>query len=269
MGKEEDSNRKVLFVDDESSILSTLQRTLRKEPYKVLVSNNALDALELVSANDINVVIADQRMPDMPGTEFLQRVCEISPDSVRAIISGYANADVIVDSINKGQVYRFIPKPWDVGDLKEAVNQCLRHSEVLLGNRNLVKRAHARTAELKNQKEMLENKVEQRNIVLEYTQEMLEYMPVSMLGVSLGGEILICNEHARTSIIELADFVPGGKLEQYFSGEISRLAGESRDMRLRVNRQFQLCGGVYEFEFIPLVRSRINGQLVVIKRIGQ
>ncbi len=269
MSREEKELRKVLFVDDERSILSTLQRTLRREPYEIMTCDNALDALELVSANDINVVIADQRMPDMPGTEFLQKVREISPDTVRAIISGYANADMIVDSINQGEVYRFIPKPWEVSDLKDAVNQCLRHSEVLLDNRNLIRKAHARTVELKSQKDLLENKVEQRNIILEYTQEMLEYMPVSMLGVNMKGEILLCNEHARTSMEELVDFEPGCQLVQVFGAEVSRLAAESRDMSLRACRRFNLRRGQYEFEFIPLMRSRINGQLIVIRYIGQ
>ncbi len=258
--------KQVLFVDDEQPILSSLKRTLRKEPYTTLTADNAQDALEIVKNNSINVVVSDQRMPDMAGTDFLQKVKEVSPFTARAILSGYANADVIVDSINKGEVYRFIPKPWEFESLTEAVNQCLLHNEVLLGNNELVKKANAKVKEFKSKKSELENTVEQRNMILEYTQEMLEYMPISVIGVNRDGEILICNEHARTSIAELSDFNQMTMFEDAFSTDLWNTARESLKVRIAVQRLYMLAGGEYEFRFIPIVQSRINGLLVVIER---
>ena len=262
-----ENNRKVLFVDDEPSILASIKRALRKEQYTVLVAASAQEAMDIIVANEVQVVISDQRMPDMDGTELLQKIKQVSPGTVRAILSGYANADVIVDSINKGEVYRFIPKPWELEDLKEAINQCLKHSEVMVDNFNLIYKAHATTRELRTQYHQLENAAEHRNMILEFTQEMLEYTPYSMLGINVSGEVLICNEHARTSISEFGEFDPGTHIDRYLPGCVWQVADEALKMHMRVIRQFELVGGIYEFEFIPLVCSRINGLLAVIKHI--
>ncbi len=264
---EQQNPKLVLFVDDEQSILSSLKRALRKEPYTSMFADNAAEALKIVSEQAVNVVISDQRMPDMDGTDFLQQVKEINPFTVRAILSGYVNADVVVESINKGEVYRFIPKPWELDNLKDAINQCLKHNEVLLENSDLICNANARVREFRSQKSELENTVVLRNMILEYTQEMLEYMPVSVLGVSQAGEILICNEHARTSITELNDFHQGDMLQKVFYQELWDFARESLVMHLRVHREFPLKSGSYGFEFIPLLQSRINGLLIIINRI--
>lgn len=262
-----ENTRTVLFVDDEPSILSSVKRALRKEPYNVMVAGNAQEAMDIIIANEVHVVISDQRMPDMDGTDLLQKIKQVSPETVRAILSGYANADVIVDSINKGEVYRFIPKPWEIEELKEAVSQCLKHSEVMVDNYNLIYKAHATTNELRSQYSKLESTAEQRSMVLEFTQEMLEYTPYSMLGISASGEVLLCNEHARTSIAEFGNFNAGVHINCYLPEYVWHVADEALRMHLRTVRQFNLDSGAYEFEFIPLICSRLNGLLAVIKRL--
>ena len=101
----------VLAVDDEKSILNSLRRSLRKEPYKLFTAESGAEGLEILAAKEIQMVVSDQRMPNRSGTEFLSQVKKLYPDTVRVVLSGYAEAEAIVDSINRGEVFRFIGKP--------------------------------------------------------------------------------------------------------------------------------------------------------------
>ena len=123
----------ILCVDDESGVLNSLRRSLRKEDYKVLTANSGSEGLALMDEQPVHVVISDQRMPKMTGTEFLQEVKSRFPQAVRVILSGYAEIHAIIDSINKAEVYRFLPKPWDDDELKETIKHCLVHYARLNG----------------------------------------------------------------------------------------------------------------------------------------
>ena len=105
--------RTLLIVDDEDNVLNALRRVLRGEGYRVLLAHSGDEALELLGTNDIGVILSDQRMPGMTGTELLQRVRKMYPDIVRIILSGYSEASTITDAINKGAIYKYITKPWD------------------------------------------------------------------------------------------------------------------------------------------------------------
>lgn len=107
--KEEKSN--ILFVDDEPMILSSLNM-LFKSRYKVYLAENGFDALEIIKSVPIKVICSDQRMPGMLGHELLRQVKEISPNTVRMLLTGYSDLDAIIGSVNAGEVFRFINKPW-------------------------------------------------------------------------------------------------------------------------------------------------------------
>ena len=126
----------ILCVDDEAGVLSSLRRLLRKEGYKILTANSGDEGLALMDKQKVHVVISDQRMPEMTGTEFLQEVKGRFPQVVRVILSGYAEIHAIVDSINKAEVYRFLPKPWDDDELKQTIKHCLTHYAWLNGKRS-------------------------------------------------------------------------------------------------------------------------------------
>lgn len=106
---EEKSN--ILFVDDEPMILSSLNM-LFKTKYKVYLAENGFDALEIIKSVPIKVIVSDQRMPGMLGHELLRQVKEISPNTVRMLLTGYSDLDAIIGSVNAGEVFRFINKPW-------------------------------------------------------------------------------------------------------------------------------------------------------------
>lgn len=116
----------LLLVDDEDNILYSLRRVLRKEPFKILTCNNAIEAFELLASNDVQVILSDQRMPKMNGTEFLSRVKDMYPETVRLILSGYTDLRTVTDAINHGFIYKFITKPWQDEELKKELQSAFR-----------------------------------------------------------------------------------------------------------------------------------------------
>ena len=126
----------VLFVDDEANILSSLKRTLRREGYTILTAESASEGFSLLAKNTVQVIVSDQRMTEMSGTEFLSRVKSLYPKTVRMVLSGYSEISSVTDSINKGAVYRFMMKPWDDEKLKAEVAGALRHWREIYGTRN-------------------------------------------------------------------------------------------------------------------------------------
>ncbi|UGQ47801.1 EAL domain-containing protein [Massilia endophytica] len=128
-GEESKTPRTLLLVDDEPSVLSSLERLFRREGYRILSAGSGKQGLELLASNDVQVVISDQRMPEMQGTEFMARAKELYPDTVRMILSGYADLTSVKDAINRGAVYKFLSKPWDDDELRETVRDAFRRAE--------------------------------------------------------------------------------------------------------------------------------------------
>ena len=116
----------LLVVDDEPGIRSALNRTLRRDGYHILTAEGGAEALEVLAVNPVQVVISDQRMPGMSGTEFLNTVRQLHPDTVRIILSGYTDLDVVTESVNRGAVFKFLTKPWDDEALREQVRDAFR-----------------------------------------------------------------------------------------------------------------------------------------------
>jgi serine/threonine-protein kinase len=110
----------VLFLDDEERIIKSL-RLIFLGRYKVLTATNAEDALDLIANNSIDVVVSDQRMPGITGVEFLDKVRILSPKSIRILLTGYSDLDAIMDAVNKGEVFRYIQKPWNNDALKRTI----------------------------------------------------------------------------------------------------------------------------------------------------
>jgi CheY-like chemotaxis protein len=117
----------VLLVDDESSILSSLRRILRREGYNILTAESAVEGFALLAKHPIQVIVSDQRMPEMNGIEFLSKVKSMHPKTVRMVLSGYSDVSAVTDAINKGAVYRFLTKPWNDELLKGEIRGALRY----------------------------------------------------------------------------------------------------------------------------------------------
>lgn len=123
---------KVLFVDDERNILSSLERLFMDAPLSVMTATNASDALNILTCNTISVVVSDNLMPEMTGIEFFQRAKHTSPESIRILMTAHADLRSAIDAINKGEVYKFLTKPWDDGELKDIVFEAVRRHKLIL-----------------------------------------------------------------------------------------------------------------------------------------
>jgi len=152
----------VLFVDDEVNILKALQRLFRIEDMNVLCASRASEALELLERNPTQVVVTDQRMPEMSGVDFLARVREHHPEIVRMMLTGYTEINVAVDAINRGEIYRLITKPWNDDELRATIRQAFDHADLKAEIRRLNQVTREQNFKLQDMNRNLEGKVRDR-----------------------------------------------------------------------------------------------------------
>lgn len=116
----QDEKIAVLYIDDESNNLLSFQATFRRK-YKVFLANSPAEGMGILNKEHVHVIIADQRMPQSTGVEFFQIVRKAHPHPIRILLTGYTDAEAIIDAINKGEIYRYIKKPWDEFELQNAI----------------------------------------------------------------------------------------------------------------------------------------------------
>jgi len=122
-------SRTLLIVDDEPHILAALQRMLADEGYGIFTATSAHEGLELLAKNPVQVILSDQRMPAMSGAEFLGCVKALYPDTVRMVLSGYAELETVVQAVNEGAIYKFFVKPWDEEQLRAQIRDAFLYYE--------------------------------------------------------------------------------------------------------------------------------------------
>ncbi len=116
----------LLVVDDDVNVLQSLHRLFRRDNYRVLTAASPAEAFDLLAMHPVQVILCDQRMPVMNGTEFLSKVKEMYPDTIRIILSGDTGVETVLDSINRGAIYRFYTKPWHDAELRDNVRLAFR-----------------------------------------------------------------------------------------------------------------------------------------------
>jgi response regulator RpfG family c-di-GMP phosphodiesterase len=155
----------IMAVDDDAGITKALQRLFRKENYRILTASSAPEGLDLLknSEKHVSLIISDQRMPEMSGSQFLEHARKIFPNAIRFLLTGYSDMDAIVDAINKGGIHRYLSKPWNDEDLKLQVRQSLEQYELVVENKRLLALTHKQNKELHTLNLQLEKKVEERS----------------------------------------------------------------------------------------------------------
>ena len=133
------STATILLVDDEPNITDALKRAFRREPYEFLTATSGAAALVALERHAVDVVISDEQMPGMSGSEFLSAVRKQYPDTIRMILSGQASLEAAVRAINEGEVYRFFLKPCNPTDLMFTVQQALAHKRLEYSSRRLLR----------------------------------------------------------------------------------------------------------------------------------
>ncbi len=197
----------LLVVDDEPNILKSLKRLFIDTDYKLLQAESAEKALELFEENDIGLIISDYRMPKMNGVELLYKVKEKYPETIRMILSGYADAGAIVEAINDGQVYKFVTKPWNDQELLTTVMRAFEQHKLQKENRELYVKLEERNKQLTELTKSLEVKVAERtrdlelkNRALKIAQNILNFLPVGVIGIDSEEIVVYINNAVQTFI---------------------------------------------------------------------
>ena len=165
---------KVLLVDDEESILNSLRRLLRGQPYDVLLATGGAQALEIMALQPIDLVMSDARMPNMDGATFLAHVHQLYPHTTRIMLTGYADPAAIIKAINEGQIHRYISKPWHDEELLLTLRQSLAYQHSERERLRLVQETDQQNEQLKRLNATLEKHVAARTAELQQTADMLD-----------------------------------------------------------------------------------------------
>jgi two-component system NtrC family sensor kinase len=211
----------VLCVDDESSILSALRRVFLEESWELLFADGGEEGLAVVRERPVDLILSDFRMPGMDGVAFLKEAKVVQPDCVRIVLSGYADINLIVTALNEGEIYRFVPKPWNDDELLDNIRKALEHHRLEHENRRL-------TGELRDLNAGLERKVAERtaelkekNRALGFAQVILDVLPMPVLGVSGEGVVLFANAKARDLLAEPGRPLVGDRAPAVFEPELT------------------------------------------------
>ena len=197
--------RHILIVDDEPNILNTLQRLLEEEDYVVYRAGGGQEGIEIIDANpSIGVVLSDQRMPSMTGTEFLKQIKLKHSNVVRMILSGYSELDSITQAINEGSIFKFLTKPWQDNLLLNSIQEAFDYYELSETNRLLTTKLQESNAKLAEFNSDLERRVEEKThrlqlhiASLNIYQEAMEQLPYAIIGLDESLSIALENNAAR------------------------------------------------------------------------
>ena len=165
----------ILLVDDEPHVTEAVKRMFRKEPYIVFTARSGREALAVLAEHPVDVVVSDEQMPGMLGTDLMALIYREYPETVRIILTGHAGLDVAVRAINEGQIYRFLMKPCNEFELKIAVRQALQQKELTNKSRRLLN-------EVRRQKSILK-RMEQ------------DYPGISRVETNAGGTIVLDDDY--------------------------------------------------------------------------
>lgn len=258
-----DKKYNILLLDDERNILNSLKRLFRREPYNLVLAQTAEEGIEKLAETGAEIIISDYRMPGKNGIEFLKEAKKICPESIRMVLSGYADIDAIIKAVNEGEIYKFLTKPWNDEELKITVKRAIEQYELQKENQSL-------TRELKALNKSLEAKVEERtrelkvrNDVLLLSQEVMECLPFAVVGVDRDGLITLINRKS-------ANLFPGGNA---FLGEriqdrlplevVDLMQGKDAKQQTVEIQGFEINGREYSARLSPLgSKGHVRGSVL-------
>jgi FixJ family two-component response regulator len=217
--------RTLLLVDDEENVLAALRRVFRNAGYQIVCASSGEVALDLLLTHKVDVIVSDQRMPSMTGTEFLRCAKITHPHALRLVLSGYTELQSVMDAVNDGAIYKFLTKPWDDAQLRANIAEAFAHKEMADENRRLAAALDQSNAELRCANQQLHGLLAERQhqlaldeAALTVLREVLHGIPLPMLGVDRDGLIVCANAEA--------DALLGGGVPLFGESATERLSPE-------------------------------------------
>jgi CheY-like chemotaxis protein len=204
MAPEDKDQPSILCVDDEPGIVRSIRRILKAEPVNVLTAASGPEALDILRKQSVSLILTDYRMPEMNGIEFLEQAAPLCPDAFRMILTGYAEAHVLVEAVNRGQIYKILYKPFQEEDIKLTVRSGLEHHARNRENRALLEELGQRNKQLATLNQKLKSGLEgtQADLTISSTalsiaQQLLNEIPAAVIGIEPSGQIVFANKLAN------------------------------------------------------------------------
>lgn len=261
----------LLLVDDEPNILSALKRQMRSAGYRILTADSGPAGLELLSKNDVDVIVSDQRMPGMTGVEFLRTVKTMYPDTVRIVLSGFTELQSVTDAVNEGAIYKFLTKPWDDVQLRAHIQEAFQHRDMAEENRRLdleVRTANHGLAQANRQLEELlkqkQKQIKQDEITLDIVREALQHVPSPILGLDEDQVVAFANLAAQDLFRQHCLLL--GSEADLFIPDVMRMLRDAEEGQKCITE----LGGL-SFEVISRSMGRgtqSRGTLITFTRVG-
>ncbi|MEL7399703.1 MAG: response regulator, partial [Pseudomonadota bacterium] len=194
----------VLLVDDEENILKSLRRTLRRSEVEIVTATSGRDALYIMENTDVDLIISDMRMPEMSGAEFLAEAAKTYPNTIRILLTGYADLESTIAAVNEGKISRYLTKPWNDDEIRQVVEENLRSKLLEVRNQQLSRELLEKNAELERLNASLEEKVAQRTAGLNQANQELSQSYEHMVTLASSIAALRDETAARAAAIKSA-----------------------------------------------------------------
>ncbi len=196
----------LLVIDDEIEVTKSLVRQFRRK-YNVFAATSGQEALNIMDNNDIHVVISDQRMPGLTGVEFFSKVKEKYRDTLRLILTGYSDIQAVINAINKGQVYRYVTKPWIPNELDSIVKEAFEKYRLVMNNRMLMKSLEEANATLEEKVRQRTRELEEINLQKNKYIGIVAHDLRNPIGVAKSFSVLLLEDYDNYSKNEHLEFI--------------------------------------------------------------
>ncbi|MBI5591379.1 MAG: response regulator [Deltaproteobacteria bacterium] len=236
----------ILLVDDEQSITRSIQRLFRKEKYQILTAASGQEGLDVLAALDqpVSLIISDQRMPGMTGAQFLEKARALAPDAIRFLLTGYSDVKDILDAVNKGEIHRYLTKPWNDDDLLLQVRSALEAYELKAENQRLHKLTAQQNEALTELNQDLEKKIRERTLEILIKSQALEEANASL------ERGFVDTIRLLSSLVETLNPRLGSYLN--FVAQLAKRMGEGFGLDKQEQEQIEIAGLLHDIGLMGL-----------------
>ncbi len=246
---------KILFIDDEKEILSSIKRQFRKIKYEITTCASGKQALELLSNEEYPIVISDERMPDINGLELMKMIKEQHPDTIRIILSGYADSQTIIEAINQGEIFRFISKPWELEELLKNIAEAEAKWEANQHNKLFMK-------QIIEENKRLKMRLTYRESQLDLSQEVLDEVPTPVIIVGKEDNIEVFNNRVKSELG--IDLILGDKITTIIPEDIYTTFNDNLQKNDGTSKAITEINGLTLSLYIRALRPTDNYKGIII-----